>query len=1010
MSHTKELEIKQQFLDEAQEYLETLEATLLGIAETHLDTEKINGALRAAHSIKGGAGLMGYSVLNQLAHQLEDSLKVLKVQKQQLEIDSELERLLLSAVDCLVQVVTWTRQETSIDHYWLEHQAQPIFEQLHQRLGDPQEEDMASMLSPEDGQNIIPVLFETEIEGCLQRLESILAGSQPSCLNEEVMILAQELEGLGEMLQLPAFKALCRSVVNQLEATPEQHQAIAERAVAAWRRSQALVLTGQIELLPTALTDFDATEDITSSNGFTPAATNKSVPVATPVAVSAADPVVVEPMLTNAEMPTSEIQAILQSEELHDVSVTAEVIDAESRSTAEIPAPASRSFKVEAPPDSFLPGEEAKDTTVRVSVNRLNGLNDLMGELTTERNGLMLNINRLRNLMNMLKQRVQTLEASNSQLRSAYDQVSLQQHSAEKKALVASAQVNNRNESRLTIQSTSIPNNDFDALEMDRYSGLHLVSQEMIETIVQIQEVTGDIELELEETEQTGRNFNKTGKQLQRGLTQVRMRPLADVLDRFPRALRELCLQHNKEAELKVVGGSTLVDRTILENLADPLMHLLRNAFDHGLETPDIRIANGKSRQGLIEIYATHRHNRTVIQIKDDGQGISLNKIRHRAELMGLDADLLAAASEQELLSLIFEPGFSTSTQVTDLSGRGVGMDVVRNNLRQINGDITVDTEPNRGTTFTLSVPYTLSVARILLAESQNMALAVPTDVMEEILLLPPEDISSKTQKEVIQWGNRSIPLVRLSDWLLFNGPRPTYKLESTPTIDTFTVLVVNHGGQSVGLQVDRCWGEQEVAIRRIEGDLPLPPGFSNCTILGDGRVVPLVSIPELLHWLTSNQRAAIATPNSTGRLAYQLTDQANHKLDLLSPKSSHSRLTMLIVDDSIIVRRFLALTLEKAGYRVEQARDGQDALDKLQDGLHPQAIICDIEMPRLDGYGFLAKAKADSTLGSIPVIMLTSRSGKKHRQLAINLGATDYFSKPYNEHLLLQKLEEIVK
>lgn len=989
MSDARELEIKLQFLDEAQEYLGTLEAALLGIANGRVDTEEINKALRAAHSIKGGAGMMGYTVLNQLAHKLEDSFKVLKIQRQQIDLDNELEQQMLSAVDCLGQVITWNRQGSAIADDWFKNHANPIFNGLHDRLGDPQDEDAASMLSPEEGQDILPMLFETEVEGCLERLESILADPEQPCLNEEVAILAQELEGLGEMLQLSAFSALCRSVTNQLEASPDSNSEIAQLAIAAWRRSQALVLTGQLSLLPTNLAEAEALPEI-------PVVAN--VTAAEGEALITAD--FADTVDTDIDVSVFDLQ---REDGFANLPIAAEVIDTEGYATQETGLPSRALPPMSVSPDT-APDEEERDTTVRVSVRRLNALNDLMGELTIERNSLTMNVGRLRGLLGMLKDRIQTLDRTNVDLRSAYDQISIRQQSSAASAMKTPiarfeslAQTGNGNRQTMTLE------NGFDTLEMDRYSDLHLISQEMMETIVQLQEVTSDIELELEETEQTGRNFNKTGKQLQNGLTQVRMRPVSDMLERFPRALRELCLQHGKEAELKVIGGNTLIDRNILEHLTDPLMHLLRNAFDHGLESPDVRLDNGKMQKGIIEIAATHRSSRTVVTVRDDGRGIDTHKIRQRAEQMGLDAELLASASEQELLSLIFEPGFSTSEQVTDLSGRGVGMDVVRNNLKEVRGDITVDTEPGEGTTFTLTVPFTLSVARILLVESQNMALAIPTDAMAEILVLPPEKVAAADYRR-FQWGDRVIPLVRLAEWLTFNGPRPTNHLETAPAIDTLTVLVVNHGEQYVGLQVERCWGEQEVAIRRVEGDLPLPSGFSSCTILGDGRVVPLVNIPEMLHWINTNQKSQTVEPKLPVRLAYQL----NHHNPRL-PNKPQSRPTLLIVDDSVNVRRFLALTLEKAGYRVEQARDGQDAINQLEDGLLPQAIICDIEMPRLDGYGFLAKAKGHTDLQQIPVIMLTSRSGQKHRQLAMNLGANAYFSKPYNEHVLLQTLEQLV-
>ncbi|MEO1187116.1 MAG: ATP-binding protein, partial [Cyanobacteria bacterium J06636_27] len=298
----------------------------------------------------------------------------------------------------------------------------------------------------------------------------------------------------------------------------------------------------------------------------------------------------------------------------------------------------------------------------------------------------------------------------------------------------------------------------------------------------------------------------------------------SDLTDRFPRALRDLCVEYGKNAQLKIEGGNILIERSILEALNDPLMHLLRNAFDHGIETPETRKQQGKSEQGLIEIKAVNRSNRTVITMRDDGNGISLDKIRNRAIGMGLDESLINQASDEEILSLIFEPGFTTSDQVTTLSGRGVGMDVVRNNLKQVRGDIKVDTEAGVGTTFTLSMPFTLSVSRVLLVENSRMLLAFPTDVVEEIFLLDDEQVFPVGGGEVLNWQGKTLPLIGISEYLQFNCPRyDNPDLETPPAINAMSVLIVKNDNRLVAIKIDRCWGEMEVAIRRVEGDIPLP-------------------------------------------------------------------------------------------------------------------------------------------------------------------------------------------
>ena len=1014
MSQDRELEIRLQFLDEAQEYLVTLESAVMGLSNSGIDIDRINAALRAAHSIKGGAGMMGYDILSQLAHRLEDSFKVLKIQRQTIEIDGALEGLLLSGVDCLNQVIEGDRHNIPTDPDWLSDAAAPIFEQLYERLGEPQAEDASSMLAPEEGQDVLRLLFETEVDGCLQRLESVLEADDP-CLREEVEILAQELGGLGEMLQLHPFIRLCESVSDHLVAAPEHIEEIAELALVAWRRSQALVLTGHLDTLPTAIEasfavaprliatpseesaavnwiDFEETEEpeFDSLNAtafeanpeaaFKPQGEEYQEPIQEPIGEPIAEKIdLTEPVTAANVQPSSG-----RRRRMPELRITEVVPDLPQHSPTESP-----------------------DSTVRVPSKQLEQLNDLFSELTIERNALDLHLGRLRSLIQSLSHRVQILDQSNVLLRDSYDTVAPNQN-LEIPVIQGNSQ-NKASDSRLPsdeyletvmAQLQDLQGNSFDALEMDRYSNLHLLSQEVMETIVQIQEVTTDIELSLDDSEQTARNLNKTSSQLQTKLTKLRMRPLSDVLDRFPRALRELSLQHDKPVQIRISGGNTLVDRNILEALNDPLMHILRNAFDHGIETAETRADRGKPEEGLIEIRAAHRNNRTVMTVRDDGGGIPLDKVRAKARQMGLDEVLLAAASEEDLLSLIFEPGFSTSEQVTALSGRGVGMDAVRDRLKQIQGEITVATEPGVGTTFTLSVPFTLTVSRVLIAESNRMLMAFPIDLIEEMVLLPPEQVMLMAGSEVFNWEGLVVQIIRLSTWLEFNCPRQFDGMETPALVNVPTVLMLSQGNQVVGLEIDRSWGEQEVAIRKVEGLLPLPPGFSNCTILGDGRIVPLVDISELLRWIASAERARVDSPIRS------------HLPPASSPKppvvTGDRHLTILVVDDSINVRRFLALTLEKAGYQVAQAKDGQDALDKLSAGLTVQAVVCDIEMPRLDGFGFLARFKADSTFEQIPVTMLTSRSGEKHRQLAMSLGATAYFSKPYNEQALLQTLKQL--
>lgn len=966
MAQDKELEIRRQFLDEAQEYLDVLDATILGLANHPIEVAKANAALRAAHSIKGGAGMMGFQVLSELAHRLEDSWKVLKIDKS-IGVSPRLENLLLAAVGCLRQVVEFDRdslqrhQASFVDANWLSVEAYPIFDALHSELGDPQEENAASLLSPEEGQDIVPLLFETEVEGCLERLEAVLATPDQPCLCEEVSILAQELGGLGEMLQLQRFVQLCQSIAHEIERNPDNTIVIAQSALTAWRMAQALAMAGQYDQIPTAIaeTSTDPEADFAEA-----------------------------PLLDSNLEGTDWFTEALAAEEIAvDDSGFTDFQPIPMPSRIPVSEPQATDFKILDAESDTAPVAEDQDATVRVPVRQLNQLNDSFGELTIDRNGLDLYLKRLRGLARTLHDRVQILDQVNSKLRTAYDRVTL-------------------NGTR-SLTESALRRSGFDALELDRYGDLHLLSQQVMETIVQLQEVSEDIDLSLDDADQSARNLTKTARQLQSGLTQLRMRPISDIVNRFPRAIREWSLQYGKEVQFSVVGSSTLIDRNLLEALNDPLMHLLRNAFDHGIEAPEVRVSRGKAPEGTIEIQAANQGNRTIITVRDDGEGIPIDKIRDRAEQMGLDPVLLDAARDEELLSLIFEPGFSTSTQVTALSGRGVGMDVVRNNLKQIRGEISVNTQVGQGTTFTLSIPFALSTVKVLLVESHGMLLAFPTEVVSELFLLQPNQIIQAPGSEVLNWQDKMVQLVRLQKWLRFNCPQIPHGFETPPTISTASVIIIDQTPQWFGIQIDRCWGEQEATIRKVEGNLALPTGFSGCTILGDGRVVPLVNVAELLRWITSCERSE-TQPDAA--FSKQLRASLAQSTAQLSPSFESTTPTVLVVDDSINVRRFLALTLERSGYRVEQAKDGQDAIERLEAGLSVDAVICDIEMPRLDGYGFLAKMRSDEQLAQLPVMMLTSRSGEKHRKLAENLGAVAYFSKPYNEQVLLRTLNSMVK
>ena len=618
---------------------------------------------------------------------------------------------------------------------------------------------------------------------------------------------------------------------------------------------------------------------------------------------------------------------------------------------------------------------------VRVSAAQLKQFNNLFEQLILDRNAINLRLKQFQNIIALMNERMIQMEGSNTQLKQWYDHASIEGFLPQKESPPKNSVTPVNNYTR------------FDTLEMDRYSDIHLICQEQIETIVQLQEVTTDLELGLQEITQAVRNLNYTTKSMQGNVTRTQMLSFAEVVKRFPRVIRDLSLQFNKQVNLKIIGENTLLDRGIIEALSDPLIHLLRNAFDHGIEEPQTRIAAGKTPSGTITIQARNQGTYTIITIKDDGRGISIDKIRDRIFQMGIPQSEIAQIPEVELLDFIFEPGFSTAQQVTELSGRGVGMDVVRTNLQEISGDVRVATESGKGTTFTIRIPFSLSILRVAIIEEAGMIFAIPANSIRELLLLESEQIQTSEQAKYINWKGKEIPLVEIEKTLVYRRPHNSINLIGNPVIDRSMALVVGDETFFAALKISRFWNEQESTIRPIDSLIPLPPGVIGSMIFGDGKVLPLFEPILLIEECLKNQLTN-----------YQFSDNFTETKNLSTTK------TILIVDDSINVRRYLSLTLEKAGYRVEQAKDGREAVDKLLAGLSVQAVICDIEMPRLDGYGVLEEIKDRPEFANLPIAILTSRSNAKHRKLAMNLGASAYFSKPYNEQKLLDKLAELLQ
>jgi two-component system, chemotaxis family, sensor histidine kinase and response regulator PixL len=655
--------------------------------------------------------------------------------------------------------------------------------------------------------------------------------------------------------------------------------------------------------------------------------------------------------------------------------------------------------------------------SVRVDLDRLERMNNLVGELAINRNSLALQNDQMQAIIVALLRRFAKFRQIAHNLRDFADQMLVAPQSY--KSLTGSA-VGKFNPGNVTsIAPTglaAIGQTSFDSLEMDNYGELHSLVQTTLEEIMQLEETVGDVVLLAGQSSQTLERQRQMLGHLRDDLMWARMLPLSEVLNRFPRMLRDLSNSYNKPVELKLNGTGVLVDRAVLEKLNDPLVHLVRNAFDHGIEMPEDRQQQGKPEQGTIEIRAYHQGSQTMIEVRDDGRGVNLDRIRAKGIDMGLLTPEQAAVAEpSRLLELLFEPGFSTASQVSQLSGRGVGLDVVRDQLRSLKGSVTLNSEPGRGTAFILRIPLTLSIAKLLVCFVGSTALALPSDSIAEILIPQPDQVKVTSGKRFLHWQGHIVPAYHLSQLLQYSCPlpevQPNQSLATVPTPDDWAapILLLEQDDQLIAIEVDRLVTEQELVIKPFSPAIAPPIYIYGCTILGNGCLIPVVDVSGLLQSFFGDGRR-VGDVTALPSLAVAELPEDNSSTPSAPSPAKTTVPTVLVVDDSITVRQTLALTLQKADYRVLQARDGREAINQLQQNLHIiQLVISDVEMPNMNGFEFLSHRRQDPQLSKIPVVMLTSRSSEKHQQLAKHLGAKHYFTKPYIEQEFLTAVKDLL-
>ncbi|MEX1058527.1 MAG: hybrid sensor histidine kinase/response regulator, partial [Natronospirillum sp.] len=536
---------------------------------------------------------------------------------------------------------------------------------------------------------------------------------------------------------------------------------------------------------------------------------------------------------------------------------------------------------------------------------------------------------------------------------------------------------------------------DFDPLEMDRYSQIQQLSRSLMETSSDLLDLRTTLSNKSRDAETVLLQQSRIHTDLQEGLMQTRMVPFSRLVPRLRRIVRQISNELDKTVDFDIRNPEGEMDRSVLERMISPLEHMLRNAVDHGLESPAERRQQGKPEAGQIALSLRREGGDVVITLSDDGQGIDVGSIRRKAVdngMMSADADL----PDDEVLQFILTSGFSTAQQVTQISGRGVGMDVVHNEVKALGGRMEIATVPGGGTTFTVRLPFTVSVNRALMVSAGDDIYAIPLNTIDGVARVRPIELASYLSDSGVpfHYGGLDYRVQSLSQLI---GSDSELHLDELDSPQPVILVKTPERQEPLALHVDRLMGSKEVVVKTLGPQFAVVPSVSGATILGDGSVVIIL---DLLALLRRNVNLLTTTSDQTA-----LGSDGQAVAPRRTPRDS---IEVMVIDDSVTVRKVTSRLLERHGMRVLTAKDGMDAMTLLQDH-DPDILLLDIEMPRMDGFEVANRVRHTDRLMHIPIIMITSRTGQKHKDHAAEIGVNEYMGKPFQEGPLLAAIERLV-
>lgn len=654
--------------------------------------------------------------------------------------------------------------------------------------------------------------------------------------------------------------------------------------------------------------------------------------------------------------------------------------------------------KAEKPAERTAPGRRVADVSdlekriIRVQVDQLSNLMNLVGELVVNRNRLTGQLEHVKDIRDeLVKSKARLLKVvKDFESKYEFSMSAMSFSSTGKKPSKA--------------EGSSGHVEGFFELEFDRYDDFNLLSRKLVEITNDMSEIMESLSDFFNKIDEGALHISKITTNLQQEITSVRMVEIEKLFQRFSRLVRDVSQSENKKVRLEFVGGETKIDKAIFELISDPLVHIIRNAISHGIEMPHDRKLSGKEDTGVVFVRAYQEGNNVVIEVGDDGKGIDPDAVREAAVEKGYIAKSEEKTlTDEDAINLIFLPGFSTFKEISAISGRGVGMDVVRTNITRMNGQIEVHTEIGLGTKFIIKLPATLAVSQALIIKSMDQEFAVPLNLIDETTRISQRDIDYVAGSEVINLRNKIIPFIRLNNILNLDAK----KEGSRSSTELYPTLILKLADKKIALMVDEIIVQEEIVVKNMGDYLKNLGLFSGATISGEGNVRFIIDTAALIEdsLLTGKKGVGVKT-------SLRSEEKASNAGVATSVKKRETLLEkprIIIVDDSISIRKYVSHFLTRAGYEVEVASDGFEALNKIGQ-TKVDLIVTDLEMPVMHGYELIAELKRVSDLSRIPIIVLTSRAGEKHRQKAFEMGAQEYVVKPFEEDVLIDSIKKLLK